>query len=136
MADAASGNVSADAASPKARALASRRWFYLWALVVLGVAAVGVVPGWHIRGGPLDPAALVARGVHVSRTTAVIDSAILVFREGLETILVLAAVTASFLGANRVHRKPVALGGALALAATVETWLLAICLLGWLGGIG
>ena len=38
----------------------------------------------------------------MSRTTAVINSAILVFREGLETILVLAAVTASSRGANGV----------------------------------
>ena len=43
----------------------------------------------------------------MSRTSAVIDSAIIVFREGLETILVLAAVTASFLGADRVKRNPV-----------------------------
>jgi len=127
---------TAEVGSPKppAPAPASRRWFYVWALVLLGVAAVGVILGWHSRGGTPDPAALAARGVHVSRTTAVIDSAILVFREGLETILVLAAVTASFLGANRVHRKPVAIGGGLALLAAVGTWFLAIWLLGSVGG--
>ena len=51
----------------------------------------------------------------MSRTAAVINSAILVFREGLETILVLAAVMASFLGANKVYRRPVAAGGAVGL---------------------
>jgi high-affinity iron transporter len=45
----------------------------------------------------------------------VLDSATLAFREGLETILVLAAITASLLGANRVYRRPVAAGGGAAL---------------------
>ena len=60
----------------------------------------------------------------------VIDSAILVFREGLETILVLAAITASFLGANRVYRRPVAAGGGLALGAGVLTWFGVVWLIG------
>jgi high-affinity iron transporter len=106
----------------------------VWVLVALGVAALAVVLGWHARGGTPDPAALAATHVHVSRTTAVIDSAILVFREGLETILVLAAVTASFLGANRVHRRPVAAGGAVALLASVGTWFLAVWLIASVGG--
>jgi high-affinity Fe2+/Pb2+ permease len=38
---------------------------------------------------------------HMSHASAVVESAILVFREGLKTILVLAAATASFLGADR-----------------------------------
>jgi len=44
-----------------------------------------------------------------------------VFREGLETILVLAAIMASFLGANRVYPREVAAGGGLAIAAGVLT---------------
>jgi high-affinity iron transporter len=75
---------------------------------------VAVVLGWHASGGPPDPA---AAGAQMSRTTAALDSAVLVFREGLETILVLAAVTASFLGGNRVYRRPVAVGGVLARAS-------------------
>jgi high-affinity iron transporter len=101
---------------------------------VLAVAAIAVVLGWHAGGGTPDPAALAAAGVRVSRTTAVVNSAILVFREGLETILVLAAVTASFLGANRVYRRPVAAGGGVALLASVGTWFLAIWLIGAIGG--
>ena len=58
-----------------------------------------VVLGWHAKGGTTDPTNLPA-GDRLSHTTVVIDSAILVLREGLETILVLAAITASFLGAN------------------------------------
>ena len=72
----------------------------------------------------------------MSRTSAVIDSAILVFREGLETILVLAAVTASFLGTNRVYRRPVAVGGVVGLGATVATWFAAVWVIGAFGGRG
>ena len=72
----------------------------------------------------------------MSRTTAVINSAILVFREGLETILVLAAITASFRGANTVYRRPVAIGGAVGLCATVGTWFAAIWLISLFGGSG
>ena len=107
----------------------------MWVLVVLAIAALAVILGWHSKGGPTDPTALGA-GQHMSRTTAVIDSAILVFREGLETILVLAAITASFLGANRVYRRPVAAGGAVALLATIATWFLAVWVIAAFGGRG
>ena len=29
--------------------------FYVWVLVVLAVAVVAVVLGWHASGGPADP---------------------------------------------------------------------------------
>ena len=96
---------------------------------MLGVLVVVVVLGWGARGGPVDPSAL-PRGHRLSGATVVVDSAILVFREGLETILVLAAVTASFLGGNRVYRRPVAVGGGLALVVGVGTWLLVVWLIG------
>jgi high-affinity iron transporter len=92
-----------------------------------------VVLGWHAKGGTTDPS---APGEHLSRTTAVIDSAILVFREGLETILVLAAVLASFLGANKAFRRPVAAGGAVAVVASIGTWFVAVWLIGQFGGRG
>src|ERR1700755_3331985 len=94
-----------------------RASFYVWVAVFLGVAVVAVVLGWNAAGGTPDPSS-----DHMSRTTAVLNSAVLVFREGLETILVLAAVTASFLGANRALRKPVAAGAGLGIAASVVTW--------------
>ena len=106
---------------------------YLWVAVVLAVAVTAVIVSWHARGGTPDPT---APGTHMSRTSAVIDSGILVFREGLETILVLAAITASFLGGNRGYRKPVALGGAMALAASVATWFAAVWLIGMFGNGG
>jgi high-affinity iron transporter len=114
----------------------SRQWsFYLWVGVVLAVAVVAVLLGWHSSGGTTDPS-VASNALHMSRTTAVINSSILVFREGLETILVLAAVTASFRGANEVYRRPVALGGAIGIAATIGTWFVAIGIIGALGGTG
>jgi high-affinity iron transporter len=100
--------------------------------LVLAVAVVAIVLGWSSSGGTPNPAA----GQHMSRTSAVINSAILVFREGLETILVLAAVMASFLGSNGMYRRPVAIGGAVGLAATVATWFAAIWIIGQFGGSG
>jgi high-affinity iron transporter len=118
------------------RARTSPRWtFYLWVAIALAVGTVAVVFGWGAAGGTADPSAAGA-ALHMSRTTAVINSAILVFREGLETILVLAAITASFLGANTVYRRPVAIGGGVGLVATVATWFAAIWVISLFGGNG
>lgn len=87
--------------------------FYAWTAITLALAVTVVVVSWHAKGGTTDPTAL-PPGHRLSHTTVVINSAILVLREGLETILVLAAVTASFLGGNRVYRRPVAVGGSAA----------------------
>ncbi len=105
----------------------------MWTAVVLAVCVAAVVLGWHAHGGTPDPS---DPANHVSGASAVIDSGVLVFREGLETILVLAAITASFLGANRAYRKPVAIGGGLALLAAVATWFVAIWFIGMFGGSG
>ena len=106
-----------------------RASFYLWTAIVLAIAVVAVVLGWHARGGTTDPTAL-PPGHRLSRTTVVLDSAILVLREGLETILVLAAVMASFLGGNRVYRRPVAIGGATAIGAGIATWFAVVWFIG------
>jgi high-affinity iron transporter len=113
-----------------AKAKTSTNWtFYLWIGLALAVACAAVILGWHSGGGTLDPSVR-ANALHMSRTTAVVNSAVLVFREGLETILVLAAITASFRGANSSYRKPIAIGGSLALAATIGTWFIAVGVLG------
>ena len=110
-----------------------RASFYLWTAIVLAIAVVAVVLGWHARGGTTDPTAL-PPGHRLSRTTVVLDSAILVMREGLETILVLAAVMASFLGGNRVYRRPVAIGGATAIGAGIATWFAVVWFIGQFHG--
>ncbi|PYI70080.1 MAG: iron permease [Verrucomicrobia bacterium] len=63
---------------------------------------------------------------NTSSTVAFFDIGILVFREGLECILVLAAVTASMTGPKRDHRRPVAFGAAFAFVATLITWCIAV----------
>jgi high-affinity iron transporter len=63
--------------------------------------------------------------VEIGRATVVTDAAILVFREGLEAVLILAAITAS-LGRGLSHlRHPVLLGGLAGIAATGLTWVVA-----------
>ena len=78
------------------------------------------------KTGPVDPTEVQGQQ---SRATVVANSAIIVFREGLEAILILAAVTASFLGANARRRRPVALGAGFAFAAAVATWFVVQALL-------
>jgi high-affinity iron transporter len=125
---------SQTAKSTKARS-GQRLSFYLWVGLVLAVAVVAVILGWHSGGGTVDPSDP-ANVAHMSRTTAVVNSGILVFREGLETILVLAAITASFRGANSVYKRPVAIGGGAGLLATVGTWFAAVGIIDLLGGSG
>jgi high-affinity iron transporter len=84
-------------------------------------------------GGVPDPT---VPGAHLSHGAVVLDSGLLVFREGLETILVLAAVTASMLGATAVYRRPVATGAGAGFVATIFTWFVAVWAIGQLGGDG
>src|SRR6185369_16538912 len=46
-----------------------------------------------------------------------------------EAVLIFAAITASFLGANKARRRPVVLGAACAFGAAVVTWFLVQALL-------
>jgi high-affinity iron transporter len=104
-----------------------------WPLYLVG--ALGALLAWSAlsaSGGTPDPTA----SSRLSHGAVVLDSGLLVFREGLECILVLAAVTASMLGPSAVYRKPVATGAGFGLAASVATWFLAAWALGQLGGGG
>ncbi len=76
--------------------------------------------------GPADPTEVHGPQSH---TTVVFNASVIVFREGLEAVLIFAAVTASMLGANQGRRKPVAAGAGVAFAATVVTWFLVQALL-------
>ena len=66
---------------------------------------------------------------HLSHGAAVMNAGLLVFREGLEAILVMAALTASLLGGNQSYRKPIAVGAGLAFVASIITWFVAIGIL-------
>jgi high-affinity iron transporter len=68
-------------------------------------------------------------GDSASSATVVTNSAILVFREGLEAVLILAAITASFIGARRRLRRPVMIGALLGLLVSILTWVIASTLI-------
>jgi len=70
---------------------------------------------------------------HSGQTVAILDIGVLVFREGLECILVLAAITASMTGAQQNLRRPVATGAGLAFIATLLTWIVAVGIVDSLG---
>ena len=67
-----------------------------------------------------------------SSTVAFMDIGVLVFREGLECILVLSAITATLTGSDHAHRRPVAIGAGMAFIATLVTWFIAIEIVGQL----
>ena len=101
----------------------------------MGAAALAAVLAWQMAtssGGVPNPT---ARGVNLSHGAVVLDSALLVLREGLECILVIAAVTASFRApANSGYRRPVALGAGTGFDESVATWFVAVAATDALGG--
>ena len=104
-----------------------------WSLVAaLAIAALT----WKAITAPDGVADPTAAGAHLSPGAVVVNTGLLVFREGLEAVLVLAAFTASFVGDDRKLRRPVAGGAMLALVASVATWFVAIGVIGALGGPG
>src|SRR3954453_13808928 len=95
-----------------------------WWLAILAVISGLVYLMATASTGPADPTE-----VRTSHGTAVVNSAIIVFREGLEAVLIFAPGTASFLGANARRRRPVVAGAAVAFAASVLAWFLVQALL-------
>jgi high-affinity iron transporter len=97
-----------------------RGWTIVLTLCLVAVAAVMVWQGITSAGNP-DPTA-----PRTSTASATLDIAVLVFREGLECILVLSALTASMVGTSQVYRRPIAVGVGLGLVATIATWFVAV----------
>jgi high-affinity iron transporter len=93
-----------------------------WWLSGLAVVAGLVYLMATANTGPADPT---EAGRSMSHATVVFNSGMIVFREGLEAILIFAAVTASFLGANKAKRRPVVAGAGVAFGATIVTWFVA-----------
>ena len=61
-----------------------------------------------------------------SSLAGILDIAILVFREGLECILVLSAITASMVKLREPYQRPVAAGVGVGFLATLATWFIAV----------
>src|SRR4051794_39483525 len=83
--------------------------------------------------GPTDPTEL---SHHQSRATIVFNAGMIVFREGLEAVLIFAAVTASFRGGHAARRRPVTLGALAAFGASVLTWFVAQAVLDAASSLG
>jgi high-affinity iron transporter len=81
-----------------------------------------------VRAADLDPLA-----PSTSPVAAAIDIGVLVFREGLECILVLAAITAGLTGRRGQYRRPIASGAAAGFVATLATWTFAVRIVDDLG---
>src|SRR5690349_22256050 len=92
-----------------------------WWLAGLAVVAGLVYLMATASTGPVDPTGVTHQQSHA---TVVFNSGMIVFREGLEAVLIFAAVTASFLGANKSRRRPVVMGAAIAFGAAVATWFI------------
>ena len=98
-----------------------------WIMVAAAVLVVTGIMVWQgvTAGGAPDPTKPAT-----SPLTALFDIGVLVFREGLECILVLSSIMAGMNGANRYQRSPIAWGAAVGGVATVLTWLVAIGIVG------
>jgi high-affinity iron transporter len=64
-----------------------------------------------------------------SNVSVITNSALIVFREGLEAVLILAALMASLVGDKRRFRRPMMLGVGVAFIASILTWVVAQTLL-------
>jgi high-affinity iron transporter len=87
------------------------------------VVAVLIWQGITAHGSP-DPT---TRGL--SPSAMALSSGVLVFREGLEAILVLAAVTAGVVRNRRGYWRSILLGVVAALLATIATWVILVAVL-------
>jgi high-affinity iron transporter len=112
-----------------------RRFWQAWGIWIFAVAIVATLVGGLVYASQGTPDPTEATGAQ-SHAVIVANSAIIVFREGLEAVLIFAAVTASMLGAQRRLRRPVAIGAGVAFAVTVATWFLAQAILGQFSAYG
>ena len=94
-------------------------------LILAGLIISGVLV-WQgiVASGNPDPTA-----PHLDHNAVILNTGILVFREGLEAILVLSALTASLVKSNQAYRKPIAVGSGIGFLATVATWFILIAIL-------
>ncbi|MCL6632374.1 MAG: iron permease [Alicyclobacillus herbarius] len=87
-----------------------------------GALLVGVLVWQAVTAaGSPDPT---AHGT--SPTAAIIDTAVLVYREGLECILVLSAIIAGLIRTQKVYWRPIAVGAGAGLGTTLITWFILV----------
>lgn len=111
-------------AIPSPPAHFSRTTYVGVAVAALLVIAVLVWQALAAHGSP-DPT-----DKSLGALSAMVQAGVLVLREGLEAILVLAALTASLIRTQASYRRPVAIGAGLSFGATLVTWFIVVALLG------
>jgi high-affinity iron transporter len=89
-------------------------------LLVLGILLWQAIA---VSGNP-DPLS-----VQPNSSAAILDIGVLVFREGLECILVLAAITAGLSRSGQGYGSSIAGGAGIGLGATLVTWSLAVSIM-------
>lgn len=94
------------------------------ALIVVGVL---IWQGVTAHGNPNPTSS------HLNAAAATMDTAILVLREGLEAILVLAALTASLVRTEQNYWKPVSIGAGFSFLATLATWFVVVGIISLVG---
>jgi high-affinity iron transporter len=104
---------------PSARIL----WKIAVAASLLLILAVMIWQAITASGNP-DPSA-----TGISTGAVILDTGVLVFREGLEAILILAALTASLARTEEGYWKPVALGAGLSFLASIATWFIVVAII-------
>lgn len=118
---AGSEGVGVDPVAPSSQNLGI--WQYIKTITIviaaIVIAAVLVWQGITAAGNP-NPTTSTPFPV------AALDIAVLVNREGLESILVLAALIAGLKGKNYGYKRPIQLGASLGLLAGVASWFVAI----------
>ncbi|MDQ0200781.1 FTR1 family iron permease [Neobacillus ginsengisoli] len=90
-------------------------------LVVIGVI---IWQGVHFQGNP-DPTAK-----NITPGAAIINTAILIFREGLEAILVLSAIISGLVRKKQdTLWKPISIGAGVSFLATIATWFIVVAII-------
>jgi high-affinity iron transporter len=95
------------------------------ALIVCGLAALAIAIVWQAATASGSPDPIAAQ----TSAAAVVDIGVLVFREGLECVLVLAAILAGMGNERGVSRNPIVIGAGAGFAATLLTWFAAVRIL-------
>ncbi len=93
-------------------------YYILVALAALPVVVILIWQGLTSSGNP-DPTL-----PNTSHFSAILDTSVLVFREGLESILVLAAITAGLSRKQEGLASPIFVGASTGFLATLATWFL------------